>query len=57
MNDDYFGFNVGKILVDLLKLMKEKGLLEEKEILEILWEAKDPHFPWNKSEIKDLLKL
>ncbi len=57
MNDDYFGFNVGKIVVEVLKLMKEKGLLEEKEILEILWEAKDPHFPWNKSEIKDLLKL
>ncbi|MFH1115864.1 MAG: hypothetical protein V1792_18290 [Pseudomonadota bacterium] len=57
MNDDYFGFNVGKIVVEVLKLMKNKGLLEEKEILEILWEAKDPHFPWNKSEIKDLLKL
>ncbi len=57
MNDDYFGFNVGKLVVEVLKLLKEKGVLEEEEILEILWEAKDPHFPWNKNEIKELLKL
>jgi hypothetical protein len=57
MNDDYFGFDLGKIVIEILKLLKEKGVLEEKEILEILWEAKDPHFPWSKSEIKDLLKL
>ena len=57
MPDDYFGFNVGKILVEVLKLLKKKGILEEEEILDILWEAKDPMFPWDKKEIKELLKL
>jgi len=57
MSDDYFGFDMGKVVVAVLRLLKKKGLLEEEEILEILWDAKDPHFPWNKSEIKDLLKL
>ncbi|MDQ7784315.1 MAG: hypothetical protein RDU20_15625 [Desulfomonilaceae bacterium] len=57
MDNDYFGFNVGKTLVGVIKLLREKGLLEEDEILDILWEAKDPHFPWNKSDIKELLKL
>ena len=33
MPDDYFGFNVGKILVEVLKLLKKKGILEEEEIL------------------------
>lgn len=57
MQDDYFGFNVGKVLVEVLKLLKQKELLDETEILDILWEAKDPHFPWDKKDIKDLLKL
>jgi hypothetical protein len=57
MEDTYLGFNVGKLLVEVLKLLKQKGVLEEGEILDILWEAKDPYFPWSKPEIKELLKL
>lgn len=57
MEDTYMGFNVGKLLVQTLKLLREKGILEEAEILDILWEAKDPYFPWSKADIKDLLKL
>ncbi|MBM3298415.1 MAG: hypothetical protein FJY85_00500 [Deltaproteobacteria bacterium] len=57
MEDTYFGFNVGKLLVEALKLLKQKGVLEEAEILDILWEAKDPYFPWSKEDIKELLKL
>jgi peptide methionine sulfoxide reductase MsrA len=57
MSDDYFGFNVGKVLIEVIKVLKERELLKEEEILDILWEAKDPHFPWDKRDIKDLLKL
>jgi hypothetical protein len=57
MQDDYFGFNVGQVLVGMLKLLKEKGVLEEEEILEMMWEAKEPLFPWTKNEIKELIKL
>jgi hypothetical protein len=57
MEDTYFGFNVGKLVVEVLKLLKQKGVLEEVEILDILWEAKDPYFPWSKKDIKELLKL
>lgn len=57
MEDKYFGFNVGKVMVGLVKLLKEKGVLEEKELLDLLWDAKDPLFPWSKQEIKELLKL
>jgi hypothetical protein len=57
MKEDYFGFNVGQILVGMLKLLKEKGVLEEEEILEMMWEAKEPLFPWTKKEIKELIKL
>ncbi len=57
MEQDSFGFNVGGIIVGILRLLKEKGVLEEAEILEVLWEAKDPLYPWNKQEIKELLKL
>jgi hypothetical protein len=57
MKEDYFGFNVGQILVAMLKLLKEKGVLEEEEILDMLWEAKEPLFPWTKQEIKELIKL
>lgn len=53
----YMGFNVGKVLIGTLRLLKQKGVLKEAEILEILWDAKDPLFPWNKQEIKDLIKL
>jgi len=35
MQEDYFGFNVGQVLVGMLKLLKEKGVLEEQEILDI----------------------
>jgi len=51
------GFDVEKLLIAVIKLLKERGVLEEQEILEVLWEAKDPVFPWSKSDIKELLKL
>jgi hypothetical protein len=57
MEQDSFGFNVGGVIVGILRLLKQKGVLEESEILEVLWEAKDPLYPWNKQEIKELLKL
>ena len=57
MEDSYFGLDVGKVLVGTLKLLKQKGLLQEEEVLDVLWEAKDPLFQWTKKEIKDLLKL
>ncbi len=57
MDQDAFGFNMGAIMVGILRLMKQKGLLTEDEILEVLWDAKDPLYPWNKQEIKELLKL
>ncbi len=55
--DNRFGFNIDSIVIGLLRMMKNKGLLEEEEVLDLLWEAKDPHFPWSKQDIKDLLKL
>jgi hypothetical protein len=51
------GFNVEKLLIEVLKLLKERGVLEESEILEVLWNAKDPYFPWDKQDIKELIKL
>ena len=57
MESEFFGFNVSNVLVGILRLMKQKGILEEQEILDILWEAKDAQFPWTKEDIKDLLKL
>ena len=51
------GFNVEKLLIEVLKLMKKKGVLDESEILDVLWNAKDPLFPWDKQDIKDLIKL
>ncbi|MFC1833911.1 hypothetical protein ACFL2Q_04150 [Thermodesulfobacteriota bacterium] len=55
--DDYFGFNVGKIVIGMLKIMKEKGIADEEAILDLLWEAKDAHFPWSRQDIKELIKL
>ena len=57
MESDFFGFDVPNLLVGILRLMKQKGILEEQEILDILWEAKGAQFPWTKEDIKDLLKL
>ena len=57
MESEFFGFNVSEVLVGILRLMKQKGILEEQEILDILWEAKEAQFPWTKEDIKDLLKL
>lgn len=57
MQEDYFGFNVGQVVIGLLRLLKQRGILEEEEILDILWEAKEPLFPWDRKEIKELLKL
>jgi hypothetical protein len=57
MENEFFGFNVSNVLVGILRLMKQKGILEEQEILDILWEAKDAQFPWTREDIKDLLKL
>ncbi len=57
MEETYMGFSVGKLMVEMLKLLHKKGVLEEAEILDMLWEAKDPYYPWSKADIKDLLKL
>jgi hypothetical protein len=57
MQDDYFGFNVGQVVISLLRLLKQRGILKEEEILDILWEAKEPLFPWDRKEITELLKL
>ena len=57
MEDSYFGFDVGKILVGMFRLMKERGILEEEAILDLLWEAKEPEFPWTKADIKEIIKL
>jgi len=55
--EDYYGFKTGRVLIGMLKILKEKGILEESEVLEILWDAKEPLFPWTKNEIKELIKL
>lgn len=55
--EDYYGFQTGRVLIGMLKILKEKGVLEESEVLDILWDAKEPLFPWTKNEIKDLIKL
>jgi hypothetical protein len=57
VEENYYGFNIGQVVIGTLKLLKKKGLLEEQEILDLLWEAKEPLFPWNKQEIKELIKL
>jgi hypothetical protein len=57
MESKFLGFDITNVMVSLLRVMKQKGLLEEQEILDILWEAKDAQFPWTKEDIKDLLKL
>jgi hypothetical protein len=57
METDYFGFHTGKVLVGIIRLLKQRGILEEDEILDVLWEAKEPLFPWTKQDIKELLKL
>ncbi len=51
------GFDLQKIVIDLLRVLKAKGALTEAEVLDILWEAKDPYLPWSKRDIKDLFKL
>jgi hypothetical protein len=48
---------VEKLLIEVLKLLKERGVLDENEVLEVLWNAKDPYFPWDKQDIKELIKL
>ncbi len=57
MEENYYGFNIGQVIIGTLKLLKNKGLLEEQEILDLLWDAKEPLFPWSKQEIKELIKL
>ena len=57
MEEDYFGFNLGKLVLGLIKLMKEKGVLEEEALLDLLWEAKEAKFPWDRADIKELIKL
>ncbi|MFH0823783.1 MAG: hypothetical protein V2B18_13625 [Pseudomonadota bacterium] len=53
----YYGFHIGKVVISTLRLLLQKGVLEEKEVLDLLWDAKDPQFPWSKQDIKELLKL
>ncbi|HMK34738.1 MAG TPA: hypothetical protein VK463_06710 [Desulfomonilaceae bacterium] len=55
--EDYYGFNTGQVLIGIIKMLKEKGVLAENEILDVLWDAKDPLFPWTKQDIKELIKL
>lgn len=57
MTDGPYGFDTGKLLIGVIKLLKDKGVLEENAVLDLLWDVKDPLFPWTKSEIKELLKL
>ncbi len=57
MDQTYMGFDIGKVVIELLKHLNKKGILEEDKVLDILWEAKDPQFPWSKQDIKDLIKL
>jgi hypothetical protein len=57
MEENYFGFDMGKLLLGTIRLLKQKGLLEESAVLDLLWEAKEPSFPWSKSDIKELVKL
>jgi hypothetical protein len=57
MQDSHYGFDSGQVVIELIKLLKRKGVLQEKEVLDLLWEAKDPMFPWSRQEIKELIKL
>ncbi|MCA1959918.1 MAG: hypothetical protein LDL33_03900 [Desulfomonile sp.] len=57
MNEGPYGFDTGKLVIGLIKLLKERGVLEENAVLDLLWEVKDPFFPWSKADIKELLKL
>lgn len=57
MDENYYGFNIGQVVIGILKLLKNKGILEEQEILDLLWDAKEPLFPWTKQDIKELIKL
>lgn len=57
MEEDYFGFNLGKLVIGLIKLMKDKGVVEEEALLDLLWEAKEAKFPWDRDDIKELIKL
>jgi hypothetical protein len=57
MEENYFGFDLGKVVLGTLKLLKEKGLLEESAVIDLLWEAKEARFPWTKADIKELVKL
>ncbi len=57
MEESYFGFDLGKLVLSTLKALKEKGVLEESTVLDLLWDAKEARFPWTKADIKELLKL
>jgi hypothetical protein len=57
VDENYYGFNIGQVVIGILKLLKNKGILEEQEILDLLWDAKEPLFPWTKQDIKELIKL
>ncbi len=57
MEETYYGFKMGPLLIGMLKMLKNKGVLNEQEILDLLWDVKEPMFPWTREEIKELLKL
>ncbi len=57
MESSYMGFDLAKVMIGTLRLMKEKGLIDEKAILDLLWEAKEVQFPWTREDIKELIKL
>lgn len=50
-------FDVERLLISTLKLLKQKGALKEDEVLNLFWEAKNPNWPWTKKEMKEILKL
>ena len=57
MEESYFGFDLGKLVLGTLRLLKEKGLVEESAVIDLLWEAKEATFPWTRADIKELVKL
>jgi hypothetical protein len=39
MESTNLGFDLGKVIIGTLKLLKDKGLLAENEVLDLLWDA------------------
>lgn len=50
-------FDLERLLISVLRTLKKKGVLTEDEIMDALWDAKDPNWPWTKKEMKEIVKL